>query len=132
MDFLGKGWAFPPAFNKPAGGVQLCEGVEDIKESLQILLSTRVGERVMLPSFGCNLDDLVFENVDISMKTYLADLIETAIIEFEPRIDLDGVQISTADAYEGIVLIEIQFTVRATNSRFNFVYPFYQNEGSDL
>jgi hypothetical protein len=132
MEFLGKGWSFPPSFQKETGGVQLTEGVEDIKESLQILLSTRVGERVMLPSFGCNLDDLVFENVDISLKTYLADLVETAIIEFEPRIDLDGVLINTVNQYEGVVLIEVQFTVRATNSRFNFVYPFYQKEGSDL
>lgn len=132
MDFLGKGWSFPPSFSKETGGIQLTEGIEDIKESLQVLLSTRVGERVMLPSFGCNLDDLVFENVDISVKTYLADLVETAIIEYEPRIDLDGVVINTADQYEGVVLIEVQFTVRATNSRFNFVYPFYQKEGSDL
>lgn len=132
MDFLGKGWSFPPSFSKETGGIQLTEGIEDIKESLQVLLSTRVGERVMLPSFGCNLDDLVFENVDISVKTYLADLVETAIIEYEPRIDLDGVVINTANQYEGVVLIEVQFTVRATNSRFNFVYPFYQKEGSDL
>lgn len=132
MDFLGKGWQFPPVFSKAKGGVLLAEGVEDIKESLQILLSTRVGERVMLPSFGCNLDDLVFENVDINLKTYLADLIETAIIEYEPRINLDAVHINTADHFEGVVLIEIMFTVRATNSRFNFVYPFYQKEGSDL
>ncbi len=132
MDFLGKGWSFPPSFSKETGGIQLTEGIEDIKESLQVLLSTRVGERVMLPSFGCNLDDLVFENVNISVKTYLADLVETAIIEYEPRIDLDGVVINTANQYEGVVLIEVQFTVRATNSRFNFVYPFYQKEGSDL
>lgn len=132
MEFLGKGWQFPPVFNKSQGGAQMAVGIEDIKESLQILLSTRVGERVMLPAFGCNLDDLVFENVNISLKTYLADLIETAIIEFEPRIDLDQVLINTADHYEGVVLIEIQFIVRATNSRFNFVYPFYQKEGSDL
>ncbi|PHN06362.1 GPW/gp25 family protein [Flavilitoribacter nigricans] len=131
MEFLGKGWSFPPTFNKSRGGVRISEGVEDIKESLQILLSTRVGERVMLPSFGCNMDDLVFENVDISLKTYLADLVETAIIEYEPRIELDAVVINTADQYEGVVLIEVQFTVRATNSRFNFVYPFYQKEGAD-
>jgi hypothetical protein len=132
MDFLGKGWQFPPVFTKATGKAEMAEGIEDIKESLQILLSTRVGERVMLPTFGCNMDDMVFENVTISVKTYLADLIETAIIEFEPRIRLNGVYINTADYYNGVVLIEIKFTVKATNSRFNFVYPFYLNEGSDL
>lgn len=132
MEFLGKGWQFPPVFDKATGSVVLSEGVEDIKESLQVLLSTRVGERIMQPTFGCNMDDLVFENVTISVKTYLADLIETAIIEYEPRIRLDGVYINTAEYYNGVVLIEIKFTIKATNSRFNFVYPFYLNEGSDL
>ncbi len=129
--FLGRGWSFPPTFSKESSGLIMAEGEEDIKQSLQILLSTRVGERIMQPDFGCNLDDLLFDNVDINLKTYIADLVETAIIEFEPRIELEAVSIDTTQIYEGVILIEVDYEIRATNSRFNFVYPFYLNEGTN-
>lgn len=130
--FLGKGWSFPPSFDRKLKKVEMIANEEDIKSSLEILLSTKVGERVMQPTFGCNLDDLMFDNIDIGLKTYIADLVETAIINHEPRIDLEEVTISLADQLSGVVLIEVKYQIRGTNSRFNFVYPFYKQEGSDI
>ena len=131
-DFLGKGWSFPPTFDRNALGVAISEKEEDIKQSLQILLSTRVGERVMQPKYGCNLDELLFESLDTSTQTLVIDKIQTAILYFEPRIDVTKIELNTDNILEGIILIELEYIVRATNSRFNFVYPYYRNEGTEL
>ena len=130
--FLGRGWGFPPTFDKASKSVGMLEEENDIKSSLEILLSTRLGERIMQPNYGCNLDDMVFEAMNLTMLTYLKDLVENAILYFEPRIDLEGIEIDTSQELEGVLLIIIDFTVRTTNSRFNFVFPFYKNEGSNL
>ncbi|MFZ2448939.1 MAG: GPW/gp25 family protein [Methylovulum miyakonense] len=130
--FLGRGWSFPPAFNFGTGGVVMLEEEADIVSSLEILLSTRQGERVMLPQYGCNLDELVFESLDTRMKTLMADKVESAILYHEPRIQLEKVQLYENRGLEGIVLIEVVYRVKATNSRFNFVYPYYKQEGTDI
>lgn len=106
----------------------MADGVEDIKQSLMILVSTKLGERVMRPRLGCNLDELLFEQLDTPTKAFIRDLVETAIVEYEPRIDLEEVNLSGSDLYGGRVNMEIVFRVRTTNSRFNLVYPFYRNE----
>lgn len=132
--FLGRGWSFPPAFERSITGVRMLEQEADIVSSLEILLSTARGERIMVPQFGCNLEELVFEALDTRMRTLMADKIESAILYHEPRIDLESVQLSEdpADALEGRVLIEITYRVKTTNSRFNFVLPFYRQEGTDI
>jgi phage baseplate assembly protein W len=131
-DFLGKGWSFPPNFRPETATVDTTEREEDIERSLQILLSTRTGERVMEPKYGCNLDDYMFESLDTSTKTIIEDKIRTAILYFEARIDAKKITVNTERQNEGVVLIEVEYVVRATNSRFNFVYPYYTNEGSEL
>jgi uncharacterized protein len=130
--FLGRGWSFPPAFDRQAKGVVMLEEEADIQSSLHILLSTRLGERVMLPTYGCNMDSLVFEAMNLTLLTYMKDLVENAILYHEPRIDLDKVVIDTTRQTEGLLLIEIIYVVRTTNSRYNYVYPFYLNEGTNL
>ncbi|MBN1340820.1 MAG: GPW/gp25 family protein [Bacteroidales bacterium] len=130
--FIGRGWSFPPAFDKASKGVSMLEEEADIESSLEILLSTRLGERIMQPNYGCNLDEMVFEAMNLTMLTYLKDLVENAILYFEPRIELEGLEIDTSRETEGLLLILIDYKVRITNSRFNYVYPFYKNEGINL
>ncbi len=132
LPFLGRGWSFPPAFSKHSSRVEMLEQEADIASSLEILLSTVPGERVMLAEFGCNLQELVFENIDTTLKTLMIDKIQSAILYFEPRIDVETVRLDDRLGLEGVVLIEINYRVRATNSRFNFVFPFYKNEGTDI
>ncbi len=131
-DFLGRGWSFPPAFSRNRAGVDMLTGEADIASSLAILLNTAQGERIMLPQYGCNLDELLFENLDTRMKTLMADKIESAILYHEPRIELERVQLDENRDQEGVVLIEITYRVKATNSRFNFVFPYYKLEGTDI
>lgn len=130
--FLGTGWSFPPRFEKRTKRVAMVSEEDDIRESLIILLSTRPGERVMNPLYGCNLDDLIFAPLNLTLKTYVANLIDTAILYFEPRIDLEKVEISENNDLEGELLIEIDYKIRSTNTRRNLVYPFYRGEGTDV
>jgi uncharacterized protein len=132
QSFLGRGWGFPPEFSRLSKCVGMLEDEKDIESSLDILLSTRLGERVMQPNYGCNLDEMLFEAMNLTMLTYLKDLVENAILYYEARIELDGLEIDTSEENEGVLLIRIDYRVRTTNSRFNYVYPFYKNEGTNL
>jgi phage baseplate assembly protein W len=132
--FLGRGWSFPPTFDRTVGGVRMLEHEADVASSLHILLSTARGERIMVPQYGCNLDELVFENLDTRMRTLMQDKIETAILYHEPRIVLERVQVEDDPSVglEGRVVIGVTYRVKATNSRFNFVFPYYRHEGTDI
>ncbi|MBN1987643.1 MAG: GPW/gp25 family protein [Prolixibacteraceae bacterium] len=130
--FLGRGWSFPPEFNRGSKNVKMLEDEADIKSSLEILLSTRLGERIMVPNYGCNLDELLFKPLNLTLKTYVTDLIKTAILYHEPRIDLNKIEIDPSDELNGVLLIKLDYTIRITNSRKNMVYPFYKEEGNEL
>ena len=131
-DFLGTGWGFPPTFDDTTNKVAMTSDEADIQLSLQILLSTRKGERVMVPDYGCNLDEMVFEPMNTTFKSYISQMIRTAILFYEPRIDLNSLLIDDSQDAQGIIIINISYTVRTTNSRFNFVYPFYKKEGTEI
>lgn len=130
--FLGKGWRFPPSFDNKTGATAIVAGEVDIAQSLHILLSTRPGERMMQPRYGCNLDVMLFEPVTTTLIAYIKDLIETSITYYEPRIELDDVDIDVGNVHNGLVLIKVDYTIIASNSRFNLVYPYYLDEGTDV
>lgn len=130
--FLGKGWSFPPEFNRQNRGIKMLADEADIESSLHILLTTQLGERIMQPNYGCDLDSMQFETLSLTQKTYVSDLIRTAILYHEPRIDVVQVYIDTTDELNGVLLINIEYTVRSTNTRRNMVYPFYKIEATDI
>ena len=132
QDFLGIGWSFPPEFKASTKEVTMLTDEEDIKSSLEILLSTKIGERIMQPKYGCNMDELLFNPLNRTLKTFVSELIKTAILYHEPRIDVEKIDITKGDDLSGELLVLIDFKVRATNSRINMVYPFYQQEGTNL
>jgi len=130
---LGRGWSFPPTFNRNTGTVEMVAAETDINQSLQILLSTSLGERVMQPNYGCNLSDFQFEPLNVSLISYLKDLIERAILFFEPRITVEKIQVTDAgstDLLEGKFTIDIEYRIDGSNSRFNYVYDFYEREAN--
>lgn len=136
-DFLGRGWSFPPAFRKDDQGaesyVQLVSAREDIEQSLYILLSTSLGERVMQPLYGCNLSDYQFEPMSSTLIGFIRDTVENAILYHEARIKTESVTVSRSDSWDaiqGYLRINIDYIIRATNSRFNYVYDFYIREAS--
>jgi phage baseplate assembly protein W len=130
QSFLGTGWSFPPTFGAGGGTVEMVSGVDDIRQSLEVLLATRLGERVMQDEFGCDLTTVLFEEIDQGLINTLTSMISDAVLYHEPRIELDRLDISEDQAVDGLLLISLDYTVRNTNSRFNFVYPFYLNEAT--
>ncbi|MEO1069562.1 MAG: GPW/gp25 family protein [Cyanobacteria bacterium J06638_6] len=128
--FLGKGWAFPLMFENQGRTVVMATANDDIQQSLNILLSTELGERVMRPTFGWKRDALLFEPLSTSFAAYLKRELETAILFYEPRIELNKINFDVAPSREGLIEIRLDYTIRATNTRSNLVYPFYLDEAS--
>lgn len=131
--FLGTGWAFPVQFDPNAQTVELVSDYEDIEESLHILLSTSLGERVMQPDYGCNLTDYLFESLDSTVIGIIKHHVENAILYYEPRIQVENVDVTSGDStdlIEGKFTITVSYVVPQTNSRFNYVYDYYLNEAS--
>lgn len=123
--FLGVGWAFPPRLG-PDGRIAEAAYEEDVREAITIVLGTNPGERVMRPDFGAGLNQFVFEPVTPGTLARVEARVRDSLITWEPRIDLDQVQVA-ADG--PALLIELTYRVRATNSLQNLVYPFYLQEG---
>lgn len=128
--FLGRGWSFPPSFSLVVRSVAMVEGVEDIRQSLAILMGTAPGERVMVPTYGCDLRRFLFRELTTSSLSEIRETVTIAIVRWEPRIDLLDVQVGASGDEPGLVLITLDFRVRGTNVRTNLVYPFYLTEAT--
>ena len=128
--FLGSGWSFPPAFGPGGAEVQTVFGVEDIEQSLAILLATRRGERVMQEDFGCDLSEFLFGEISQGLIGRVRGVIADAILHHEPRITVNEIEASEHGMHEGLLFVSIAYTVRATNSRYNMVFPFYLQEAA--
>jgi hypothetical protein len=130
--FLGKGWSFPPTFDKKLGDIQMVTMEEDIKQSLEIYFSTKLGERIMRSDYGCFLHSQVFELANESLIQGLSKELERSINEFEPRILIIEIKANKIDSSEGLIEINVNYEIRATNNRSNIVFPFYINEGTRI
>ena len=129
-DFLGTGWSFPPTFDLHRQTVETVSDEEDIKQSLEILMSTRIGERILLSDYGCGIHAMPFKNITVTFMTKLKSIIKKAVLLYEPRIELEEIFFTSPKSEEGVINIQLQYRVRTTNSRLNFVYPFYIKEGT--
>ncbi|SKC66359.1 GPW/gp25 family protein [Ohtaekwangia koreensis] len=129
--FLGTGWNFPPTFRREWYGVEMLSEEEDVRSSIYIILSTVTGERVMLPTFGCNLQPKVFEVMNVANIALIEKIVHDALVYHEPRIKVE--ELSTeVNQQEGRLLITIQYTIISTNTRYNYVFPFYMNEATNI
>jgi phage baseplate assembly protein W len=131
-DFLGTGWKFPVTFSESSGTVDMLSGEEDIVNSLRVLFETSIGERVMQPDYGSGLETFVFEHVTKGIITYMQSVVSNAILFHEPRIILDEVNISVNPLDVARLDIAISYRVSATNNRYNYVFPFYVLEATNL
>jgi len=121
--FLGVGWSFPVEAGE-GGALKLARYEESVRQSIWVILGTARGERVMRPDFGCGIYELVFEVNSPSTAGRVAQEVRDALLMFEPRVDVLDVRVS-AEAGGEVLLISIDYQVRATNNLFNLVYPFY-------
>ena len=123
-DFIGRGWAFPVGLDL-RGRIALTTGFEVIDRSIRLILQTVRGERVMRPLFGSELHLLVFAENNATTAGLADFYVRQALAHWEPRIDVENVSVSWAESDRGIMLIEIDYRVKATNDRRNLVFPFY-------
>ncbi|MGB1216714.1 MAG: GPW/gp25 family protein [Saprospiraceae bacterium] len=130
--FLGTGWGFPISFDDHEKSVKMVSEEEDIRQSLFILLSTRPGERIVNPLFGCRIHDYLFEPLNSATLLMIEDAVRLSVLYYEPRIDLEEVDIDTSEELEGKISISLTYKVRRINMRTNIVYPFYKLEGTNI
>jgi uncharacterized protein len=128
--FLGRGWSFPPHFVRHNRSVAMAAGDVDIRESLWILLSTSLGERVMLATYGCDLVSQVFTRLTATTANEIANMVTNAIVQWEPRVTVESVVVTDSADGSGWLQISIDYLVRQTNARSNLVYPFYRREAT--
>ncbi len=148
-DFIGTGWRFPIKVNA-RGRLEWSSGPQRIQDAIWLIVKTSIGERIMRPEFGAGVDDFVFQSNSAINRSKLAIAIKTALLEWEPRIDLDEVRVDSAadvqstrtdspdsqpvqfssqSTLDSQVLVTIQYRIRSTNELFNVVFPFYLDEG---
>ncbi|GAA3591294.1 hypothetical protein GCM10022396_05920 [Flavivirga amylovorans] len=131
--FLGTGWSFPPTFHKESAlGVEMVSNEKDIQQSLEILLNTKLGERIMTPRYGCDIYTYLFESISNSRMYQIIEMIKTAILRYEPRIKLIKVLLDESEYLDGVIRINLDYTIPSTNTRFNLVFPYYKIEGTDI
>ena len=130
--FSGVGWQFPPEFSKSdtSAITALVSGPENISQSLEALLTTNVGERLMQPEYGCGLARLLFEPIDQRTITKTQNSVTDAILLYEPRVKLVNVRVFQDQNNTGLLNVNIGYIIKTTNSRFNLVYPFHINEAT--
>lgn len=123
-DIIGRGWAFPPQINAQ-GGMSLTGDSNEIEQAIHIILSTAPGQRVMRPTFGCRLQDLVFAPNSVQTATQARRYVEEALGMWEPRIAVRQVTVRPDPQVGNSLLIEIVYQVKATRDQRTLTYPFY-------
>jgi uncharacterized protein len=126
--FLGTGYSFPIRVN-PSGNLTYSSGEELVREAIWILLGTAKGERQMLPTFGCGIQDMVFAPNNQTTWGNLQHLVKDALTQWEPRIDVLDVTVTAAADEANTLLIRVDYRIRSNNAFGNLVYPFYITEG---
>ena len=127
-EVLGVGWNFPLQINE-RGGVALSQYERKIQESIRIIIGTAKGERIMRPDFGCDIQEFTFSVIDTSTLTMIKSAVKEALILWEPRIEVLSVEVSLKRINDGILAIDTAYRIRATNTEYNLVYPFYLRPG---
>ena len=126
--FLGVGWKFPPQVT-PSGAFATSSLEQKIEQSVFLILSTARRERPMLPTYGCGIHDLVFAPDNPGTIAEVSATVRAALVEHEPRIDVLSVDVEAAAGQPNVLLIRVDYRVRANNARGNLVYPFFITEG---
>lgn len=124
---IGRGWAFPPQFKAETNETVMAEGVEDINQSLFILFTTEIGERVMQPNYGSAMKSMIFESINEHFKSYMRLVLTRSIALYEARIKPISIDFFEDEALDGRYLMHLDYFVLATKQKNSFVFPFYLN-----
>ncbi|WP_432446817.1 GPW/gp25 family protein [Candidatus Cardinium hertigii] len=124
-NFLGIGWKFPPCFNHHSSTVEMVNGLHDIKESLIILMRTRVGERIVEHKYGCDLTPLAFQQLNLNLETFMVNNIKQTITEHEPRVEVLDIKLTSSNEEEGTIDIQVNYKVKHLNVEATIQYGYH-------
>jgi phage baseplate assembly protein W len=127
-EFLGTGWRFPIR-PTASGGLAWSAGEQKVAESIWLVLSTALGERVMRPRVGCGVHDLLFAGDSAATRAAVAHHAIEALTEWEPRIDVLDVRVEAGGDTGTTLVVFVDYRIRANNAVHNLVYPLYAVEG---
>ncbi|NQY29151.1 MAG: GPW/gp25 family protein [Flavobacteriaceae bacterium] len=130
--YLGSGWAFPITFSIGNLELNLTQYEKNVNDSIDIILQTNKGERCLEPDFGTGLSQFLFKKMDETLKGEIIDAIESSLLHNEPRINVENIEVTYSEEHRGTVIIDIAYVYSKTNTRHNYVFPFYVNEGTNL
>ncbi|WP_417237173.1 MULTISPECIES: GPW/gp25 family protein [Flavobacteriaceae] len=131
-EFLGSGWSFPVTFSVGNHQLEITRYENNIKDSIDIIMQTNFGERPMNPQFGSGLQQYFFQEMNETLKAEIKDTVTNSLLNNEPRISVLNVEVDYVDVLEGLVEVTIDYEYNQTNTRHNYVYPFYLKEGTNL
>ncbi|CAM1367351.1 putative Tail lysozyme [Tenacibaculum sediminilitoris] len=131
-EFLGSGWSFPVTFSVGNHQLEITRYENNIKDSIDVIMQTNFGERPMNPQFGSGLQQYFFQEMNETLKAEIKDTIINSLLINEPRISVLSIEVNYADVFEGLVEVVINYEYNQTNTRHNYVYPFYLKEGTNL
>ncbi|PIF29797.1 hypothetical protein CLU81_0181 [Flavobacterium sp. 9] len=130
--FLGSGWAFPVSFSVDNHQLSLSANETNINESINVILNTRKGERTLEAEFGSGIHQFMFRKIDNTLKGEIIETIKYALLRYEPRIVVQDVTVAATDVLNGKIEVLITYMYSKTNTRHNYVFPFYLKEGTNL
>ncbi len=121
---LGRGVGFPVIPDVVRGDVQYRSGAEKVRQSIELILRTEPGERLMRPRFGCPLGQFLMEPNSVATRSRLERAVSDALTAFEPRIKLTQVSASPGDE-PSLIHLSIRYEHVIDGSESILVYPFY-------
>ena len=130
--FLGSGWSFPVEFSVGNHQLVTTEYETNINESIRTILNTNNGERYMDQQFGSGLQAFFFSPMDEALKGEIAEAVSYALLINEPRITVEGISVDFDPETYGVVVVSIDYVFNQTNTRYNYVFPFHLNEGTNI
>ncbi len=133
-EIIGRGWTFPPKIG-PQGSLSLTSERNELEQAILIILSTSPGQRVMRPTFGCRLHELVFAPNNSQTAAQARRYVEEALGMWEPRIRVERVEVHPDAEDAARLVIEVDYTIKSTHDRRSLVFPFYlipESEPSEI
>jgi uncharacterized protein len=123
-ELVGRGFAFPPQIDSQ-GQLALTGQTNEINQAIRMIIGTAPGERVMRPDFGCRIHELIFDPNNEQTHANAERYVEEALGRWEPRIIVNDVTARADDNNMGVLILEVQYTIKGTSDPRSLVYPFY-------
>jgi phage baseplate assembly protein W len=122
--WIGTGLRFPIRPDGVTGALPRVTGLDRIRQSIEQVLDTEPGERVMLPEFGCGLRRFLMEPNTLTTRSAIKRDIEQALARWEPRVRVTGVAVTPGEE-PSLAWVQISYQLLSDRREDNLVYPFY-------